>query len=457
MQTRQDPRQVLGMARRRHSEHELGAHEAHEPTSNSRPAVREIVLESDPNDTKIPLLVVGDAPTLPTGLARICRDVTELVRRDCLTGVLPFRIAQLGLNYDGRRANWHVYPVQDTSNWGRGDIAKVWEDFAFAGQRSFPHQKGVVWSFWDPGRCPALYWALNQPDSERGGLSPIQDWMLQEIPWPRLWGYFAVDAENRAGSLGGPVPETLQGYQRVLGYTRWGAGVLSQAAGRTVPNLPHGIDLDVFQPAARPPKDLPDSWKDSKPIIGVVATNTPRKDWGLVFGALAGVDCHLWIHIDGLVADAWSIPELAELFGRDDKRKLWATNKLTDQEIAEWYTVCDATLAPGLGEGWGYPIVESLACGTPVVHGAYGGGKEVMPLAEWRVAPQAQRLEGPYALIRPVYAPAEVREALRLAVQWKRKEPDVAAAYCRGAVAHLDWRECWGYWRRWIQEGVEAL
>jgi glycosyltransferase involved in cell wall biosynthesis len=403
---------------------------------------------------RVPILVVGDAPTTTTGLGRIARDVTELLRRDAEAGRLDVRVAQLGLNYDGRRTNWHVYPITDTESWGQGDIAAAWEDWA--GPPVEGDERGVIFTVWDPGRCPAVFGGLNR--REPGGTTPMKRWTEEGRRSPHIWGYFAVDAHNNEGKLGGPVPETLEAYQRVLAYGPYGAQVLGDTLNRAVPWLPHGIDTDVFAPQTNLPEVMVEGWRESDwPIIGVVATNTPRKDFGLVFAMLEGLDCQLWIHIDQLVTSAWSIMELAERYGRNTYNKLHVTTHLDDEEMAKWYSVCDATIAPGLGEGWGYPIAESLACGTPVVHVNYAGGAALIPTLQWRFGLRAQRLEGPYALLRPVVTPGEAKETLRGAVRWARDEPHVVEAYCRGAVEHLDWRSLWPYWRGWFQKGLGAL
>lgn len=402
-------------------------------------------------DNRIPFLTVGDAPTTTTGLGRIARDVTELIRRH----VPAVRVAQLGLNYDGRRANWHVYPVQDVESWGQGDIARVWEDWSPA-----PAKRGIVMSFWDPGRCPALVWGLAKAQDYPGAGG--ESWRGAGRVRPDLWGYFAVDAWDGKRSLGGMVPEALKGYQRVLAYAGFGSEVLENSTGRPVRNLPHGIDTDVFKPrgADELPSDLQEDWAASGwPVVGVVATNTPRKDWGSVFAALQGLDCHLWVHTDQMVTAAWSIPELAAQYGRDSLMGLHVTmGDIGDEEIARWYSFCDVTIAPGLGEGFGYPIVESLACGTPVVHVNYAAGREFIPLAEWRTAPVGFRMEGPYALLRPVLDPAgDLRETVKAATRWALDEPELVQAYCRASVAHLDWRRLWPHWHAWVNEGLQGL
>lgn len=377
------------------------------------------------------ILLVCDAPNLPTGLGRIARDLASQIHSDPELRRRGVEVAQLGLYYDGSPWPWPVFPVHDSAQWGEGDIAQALEWW----------KADVIFTIWDPGRCFGILRGLQQAE------------LFGKV---RLWGYFAVDADNRQEKLGGPVVETLKAYERVLGYGRWGSGVLKRTVGRGVQYLPHGIS-EAFSPRAQaepPAWHFPKSWEDGLPIIGVVATNQPRKDYGLVFEALAGLGCHLWIHIDNLITNAWAIPELAELTGRLDQERLTCTTYLRDEELAMAYARCDATIAPGLGEGFGYPIVESLACGTPVVHGDFAGGAELVPAKEWRFPPMGWRLEGPYALRRPVFFPPSVLEAARGAVAWKKLEPETCRAYCSGAVAQLGWGNLWPYWRSWIVQGM---
>ena len=67
----------------------------------------------------------------------------------------------------------------------------------------------------------------------------------------------------------------------------------------------------------------------------------------------------------------------------------------------------------------------------------------------------AERLESVYALLRPVYQPDDVCNALQHALDWRARDPVGLAAYCRGSVAHLDWHQLWPRWREWIQEGLK--
>jgi glycosyltransferase involved in cell wall biosynthesis len=40
---------------------------------------------------------------------------------------------------------------------------------------------------------------------------------------------------------------------------------------------------------------------------------------------------------------------------------------LADEQVNRLYNLCDVTVLPSTGEGFGLPIIESLAAGVPVV------------------------------------------------------------------------------------------
>lgn len=383
----------------------------------------------------IPILILGDAPNLPSGLARIARDLTEHLH--AVSTVLDIEVAQLGLEYDGTPFPWRVYPVLDRDNWAENDLERVWDWHA----RGRP---GVLLSVWDPARC------VGTAGVDFGGAR---------------WGYFAIDGNNPAGKIGGPAAQALRRYQRILAYTDYGARVLKKtlAAGE-IQWLPHGIDLNVFRPGVDP-KLVPTQtlaavqrWDQSGPslALGCVATNQPRKDLSLVFDLAQQLEARLWISTDKLIAPAWSIAELADVYDLNDDRLL-VTLELTDNELAYLYGCCAVTIAPGLGEGFGYPIVESLACGVPVVHVNYAGGAEITPSVLRLPELAVRRLEGTYVIARPIVLVAHAAGVIRKILKRQNENPRELRAYCTGTVAHLDWRYLWPRWRSWFQAELEEL
>lgn len=401
---------------------------------------------------QIKVIVVGDAPNSPVGLSRIARDLTQRLWDD--RELLGIDVCQMGLNYDGSPWPWRVFPIHDTENWGREDLRRTLAWFAEAGKPT------VVFSAWDPSRCYPMSELVSHPDP-----------LVKLGRWVRFWGYFPIDAQGPNVYFGGPAAEALTKYARVLGYGRWGAKILratleKQGSLSPVSYLPHGLDLSFFSPVMgdevknfTPPEVL--RLAEGRTVVGVVASNQPRKDYGLAFETLSLVreavpDLLPWVHVDTQVKH-WSIPQLAEDFGFNSTQGMVVTEYLEDMELAAMYSLCAATIAPGLGEGFGYPIVESLACGTPVVHGDYGGGAELVPNQEWLVPAAAARLDGIYGMVRPVFSAADFADRVVRAIEAKKTEPEVVREYCAGAVAHLNWDHLWLRWRSWFNAGLQEI
>lgn len=420
-------------------------------------------------ETRIPLLVMGDGPRLPSGLARIARDLTaRLVAEEEALGI---RVAQLGIDYPGGWAwqGWPLYGYQEHYwGYGRKELSEATQDLvAECGQRP------IVLAITDPAR---LYDSLRPP---------IKD---EPTPHMEMWGYLPIDAHDIGGGLAGPAAVAIRHLTRILAYTAYGAGVLkrtldreplSQAkvpgalgrrgqrvAGAAIQHLPHGLE-PIFRPDV--PLDHADTlfqqWIGDQPqdavIIGCVATNQLRKDLGLLFAAVAelkqqGRKVALWLHTDKLTHTAWDVGALATTFAFRRTEVLASTNTpepLTDEQLAARYCRSTVTLAPGLGEGFGYPIAESLACGCPVVHGDYAGGVELISEPGLLVVPAAYRLESCYCLQRPVFKPADVAERLGWVIDRQDRAWRMALS---GSVAYLHWKELWPRWRQWIDAGLRT-
>jgi glycosyltransferase involved in cell wall biosynthesis len=107
----------------------------------------------------------------------------------------------------------------------------------------------------------------------------------------------------------------------------------------------------------------------------------------------------------------------------------------------------------GRGEGFGYPIVESLACGTPCLAMNYAGGAELTP-PPFRYPWYAVDATNVYAIGRPL---ADVEVVANRAQALLQHPTELLAAYCTGSVAHLQWSALAPRWQQWVKEGMEAL
>jgi glycosyltransferase involved in cell wall biosynthesis len=399
-----------------------------------------------------PILFLSDAVSTQTGLARIHRDL-YLRAHEHLSDV--FRIGTAGFSGSGSRGFPPPQYNLVTNDWICLNLPEIWEDFA-------GNEKGIIFTIWDASR---LGWFSRPELSEE--LSKYQE--LKSFltkPSFKKWIYSPLDASGPNDRLTWPLAQRLLGFDRILAYGKWGEDVIRRTLGdqesekRGLTSLPHGINIDTFYPRERlaargfffsitgastifGKKDLIQS---DEVLIGIVCTNQSRKDFGVALEAVAILSrqrkIRLWLHTDVLErVNCWSIPSLLVDFGLLE-RTIISLEFLSDDALAKAYSACDVTIAPG-AEGWGFPIAESLACGTPVIHGDYAGGAELVP-SEMRVSPVAFRLESLWACKRPVYNAEDWAAKVN---EWIGKRTSLDSKYF--------WENNWEGWEKWFREGVK--
>jgi glycosyltransferase involved in cell wall biosynthesis len=333
---------------------------------------------------------------------------------------------------------YNIQQAPDGSGmWGEISLPDVWYDFA--GQEA-----GVIFTIWDASR---LHWFAQPKYLEDGKLKKF----LMSRRFQR-WGYFPVDAASPGNRLTVQGRETLKGYDRTLAYTKWAMDVA-----KTQDWIPHGINLDVFQPRGREMGRmvLEANLTEDDFVIGCVMTNQVRKDWGLVAAVLGELKRRIprlraWWHTD-LDIRHWNLHALIEDYGL--KNMVHVTHTMNDTQLSYAYSACDLTLAPS-PEGFGYPIFESLACGTPVLHGDCAGGADILKqckLDDLLVKPVAWRLETQFNCLRPVYEPSDwVNAVMTFTMGMELEEQRY-----RDSLAHLSWKNLWrGAWLPWFERGL---
>ena len=393
-----------------------------------------------------PLLLLSDGVTAGTGLARIARDLAIRIHAH----MPEFRVGTYGYGGDFSRALGFPQYQMEMRDWVCFNLPDVWHDFA-------GDDPGVIMTIWDASR---MLWFAKPNDCPDIRLRKF----LQSAPIEK-WGYFPVDASGPHDKLVDILRVVMQGYDRVLGYSEWAEGIIRRTVGPAldVSQLPHGIDTSVFVPrnriqarhgfgqrsGARNNRGKKAGQYISIPddvfLIGIVATNQIRKDWALGIAAAAEIakdrPVMLWIHID-VLEKHWSIPVLLLEYGFTE-HAIVTQMDYTDEQMSWLYSACDVTLGIGIAEGFGFPIFESLACGTPCIHGHDGGAPEHMP-AFMLVEPAAVRYDGPYCCRRGVYRPEDWAAAIR---GIKGKWWDFPR--------HLDWNELWPRWEQWLKAGLK--
>lgn len=407
--------------------------------------------------SKIPFLFVSDSISSASGLGgRITRELSTRLYGHC-SDIFDVATAGYGGTYS-KRFPFPQYPFQKMENWLVPELPGIWLDHA--GDR-----RGIVMFIWNASWLPWVADPSIIPDID--AYRDLKTWLKSGLF--EKWIYAPVDSVGPNGKLSDEERRIFLGFDRVLAYTKFGADLINETIGLNgeslakIEYIPHGIDERVFYPRDRNrARELftervvgKESGKISPDItlLGVVATNTPRKDYGLCFEICRElldrrVNLGLWCHTDRFRKN-WDLLAMAESFGMK-LRTVFTNQHLSDESMAIGYAACDCTLGIGSGEGWGSPIGESLAMGVPCVTGNYAGATQYTPPG-MLVQPVAFRWDGYYTNSRPVFR----------AVDWAQRIMNVLPLGYEPRLSLMspryDWKNLWLEWEEWFRQGAERF
>ncbi len=143
--------------------------------------------------------------------------------------------------------------------------------------------------------------------------------------------------------------------------------------------IPHSIDTNIYRPDAEARKDARKmfNWQD-KFVIGTVGTNHgERKNWITSLKAVKKLsEMHpseiiYYMHTDPVCDRGINLAALRENLKMEDMTffpsKAGLTVGIEPEAMARAYNAMDVFLLLSKGEGFGIPLVEAQACGTPIV------------------------------------------------------------------------------------------
>lgn len=208
--------------------------------------------------------------------------------------------------------------------------------------------------------------------------------------------------------------------------------------------IPLGVAHDVFRPV-EVGSDFLSRYgldRDHRYIVSV-GTDAPRKNLGNLVKAFALVrrdfpDVQLLkVGASGWESSSRMVQDLIQQLGLSQHVRFLGI--VPDSDLAGLYCVADVMAYPSLYEGFGLPVLEAMACGTPVVT------SNVSCLPE--VAGDAALLADPYDVhsiadaIRQILTNAGLRETQRrkgimhaLEFTWERTAQETLAVYHRVAL-----------------------
>jgi glycosyltransferase involved in cell wall biosynthesis len=221
-------------------------------------------------------------------------------------------------------------------------------------------------------------------DDDGWVITLFDTWVFDNPMWRKLnvASWTPVDHDR-------PPPKVLKWFKTFgavpIAMSQFGERVLAEA-GLEPMYAPHGIDCSTFKryeqdaegQTVRAVFQLP----ADRFIVGMVANNKgnqpPRKGFGEAFQAFARFlkrdpDALLFLHSDENGAhNGIDLRVLAETCGIPPENIDFTDGYtlrvgLPDERMAQLYSAFDVLLAPSYGEGFGIPVVEAQACGTPVI------------------------------------------------------------------------------------------
>ncbi len=171
-----------------------------------------------------------------------------------------------------------------------------------------------------------------------------------------------------------------------IAYTEYGRDeVLKQGYAGNIPVIGHGVDQKIFSPRGAKADMRKMLWQNPWLPEGAFlmvncSKNQKRKDVSRSLEILAklkkqtGFPVRLWLHMGNPSTDGVDLKAVANQLrlveGVDYGHAFAQFGKghalMNEAALASIYSASDLFLSTTLGEGWGLPITDALACGIPV-------------------------------------------------------------------------------------------
>jgi teichuronic acid biosynthesis glycosyltransferase TuaC len=174
--------------------------------------------------------------------------------------------------------------------------------------------------------------------------------------------------------------------------------------------LRNGVDLERFQPMDRQESRAKLGLPLGKTILISVGLLCERKGHHIAIEALPHLpDVRLVVVGEG--EERQNLEELAKKLGVADRVKF--AGRVDNDQLKWWYSAADALVLCSSREGWANVLLESMACGTPVIATNIWGTPEVVTYREAGVLMQKRSSEGLCHAFNQLFGQYPSRECTR--------------------------------------------
>ena len=150
--------------------------------------------------------------------------------------------------------------------------------------------------------------------------------------------------------------------------------------------IANGVDTGRFQPVDRNTARTKLGIRHDVPAIVAVGNLVPGKGFQLLVEAVAELASGHPTVETYIVGEGAYRSELQRLIdGRDLTARMHLVGSRPNDELPAWFSAADISCLPSAGEGQPNVVLESMACGTPVVATKVGGIPELITSSEFGV------------------------------------------------------------------------
>jgi glycosyltransferase involved in cell wall biosynthesis len=131
---------------------------------------------------------------------------------------------------------------------------------------------------------------------------------------------------------------------------------------------------------------------------------------------------------------------------------------ISDEDMADCYRMTDVFVSPTRGEGFGLPLIESQACGTPLITTDCSTGPELMR-GGWLIPLGEYDWEWFNGTWRPRCAPGAILECLEKAyAKWETGDlSKIGTDASQKIIEEYDWDVVWTKQWRPLLDAIEYL
>jgi len=264
----------------------------------------------------------------------------------------------------------------------------------------------------------------------------------------------------------------------VIAYSRFGKQeLLKHFPDFMVKMIPHGVDTKLFHPRSEKERmKLREKWEipEGKFLFLFVGANFGERKAPcqllLTFKHFLKKHPDSMIYmlttLSGSYPSSYNFTEFTTEYGLADHIISPARNltldPIEDEELSELYALADVLVLPSWGEGFGLPIIEAMACGTPVIATNSSSIPELIQGNGWLIdtVPEDVWVDVPVWLPLLAVYPVPNLRSLFECMEDAYRNPEKVKAYgktSREFALKYDWSNIIPQWDKLLKEMVEEI